>query len=156
VFENSGSKRSKSGPWGGSPGMSARSKSYGSMNVKLHVHIISSSIRCRKSANESKKNPRMGKVLTLPTLIRGRTRLSRTPGPSEGFRKQDRVYCLEYRGSMKSLLRRKPPMVPFLFPRLRLGMHNHPSTMKPQTGFLHPFLDPFLPLNQTIARRPPS
>jgi hypothetical protein len=38
-------------------------ESYGSVNVRPHVHIISSSIRYRKSANESKTNPQAGKAL---------------------------------------------------------------------------------------------
>jgi hypothetical protein len=95
-------------------------ESYGSVNVRLHVHIISSSIRYQKSANESKKNPRMGKALMLQTSIRGHTRMSRTPGPSEGFGTKDGVYCLGCRGSMKSLLRRKLPTVLLLFQRTHL------------------------------------
>src|SRR5579862_3859207 len=60
-------------------------ESYGSVSVRFHVHIISSSTRYRRSVKESKKNPRMGKALMLQTSIRGRTRMSRTPGPSEEF-----------------------------------------------------------------------
>ncbi len=93
---------------------------YGSVNVRLHVHIISSSIRYRRSGKESKKDPRMGKALILPTSIRERTRMSRTPGPSEGFGTQDGVYCQGCRGSIKSLLRRKPPTVLLLFQRTPL------------------------------------
>ncbi|PGH26699.1 hypothetical protein AJ80_01645 [Polytolypa hystricis UAMH7299] len=90
-------------------------ESYGSVNVRPLVHIISSSTRYRRSANEFKKNPRIWKALMLPTSIRVRTRMSRTPGPSEGSGTEDGVYCLGCRGSMKSLLRRKPPMIPLLF-----------------------------------------
>ena len=97
-------------------------ESYGSVNARLHVHIISSSIRYRKSANESKKNPRMGKALMLQISIRGRTRISRTRGPSEGSGTKDGVYCLECRGSMNSLSRRwfvrRWAMI--LFPRTHL------------------------------------
>ena len=49
--------------------------------------IIISSIRYRRSPKEHKKNPRMGKMLMLPTSIRERTRMSRTLGPSEGCAK---------------------------------------------------------------------
>jgi hypothetical protein len=88
---------------------------YRSVNVRLHVYIISSSIRYQRSVKESKKNLRIGKVLILPISIRGRMRMLRTPGLSEGFRTKDKVYYLEYRGSMKSLLRRKLPTVLLLF-----------------------------------------
>ena len=93
---------------------------YGSVNVRLHVHIISSFTRYRRSVKESKTNPRMGKALVLSTLIRWRMRMSRTPGPSEGFGTEDGVYYLGCRGNMKSLLRGKPPTVLLLFRRIHL------------------------------------
>ena len=74
-------------------------KSYGSVNVRLHVHIIISSIRYRRSANESKTNPRMEMALALQTSIQRPTKMSKTPGPSEGFGTKDGVYCLECRGA---------------------------------------------------------
>jgi hypothetical protein len=37
----------------------------------------------------------------LQASIQGRTRMSRTPGPSEEFGTEDGVYCLGCRGSMK-------------------------------------------------------
>jgi hypothetical protein len=92
-------------------------ESYGSVNARPLVHIISSSIRYRRSVKESKKNSRIGKALMLPTSIRGRTRMLRTPGLSEGFGTEDGVYCLGYYRSMKSLLRRKLPTVLLLFQR---------------------------------------
>jgi hypothetical protein len=95
-------------------------KSYGSVNMRLHVYIISLSIRYQRSVKESKKNLRMGKALMLLTSIQGCTRMSRTPGPGEGFGTEDEVYCLGRRGSMKSLLRRKPPTVLLLFQRTHL------------------------------------
>jgi hypothetical protein len=124
-------------------------ESYGSVNARPLVHIISSSIRYRKIVNESKKNPRMGKALTLPTSIRGHTRMSRTSGPSVGFGTEDGVYCLECHGSMKSLLRRKPLTVLLLFERTRSGT----AIMKREEYLLHIFLGLLLPLNQIIARR---
>ena len=42
-------------------------ESFGSVNVRLHIHIIISSIRYRRSANESKTNPRIGKRVLRPT-----------------------------------------------------------------------------------------
>jgi hypothetical protein len=73
-------------------------------------------------------------------------KILRISRPSEGFGIKDRVYYLEYRKSINSLLRKMPLIVLFLFPRLYLGIYNYPLIIKPQTGFLYPFLDP-LPLN---------
>ena len=72
-----------------------------------------------KERNESKTNPPMGKALTLPTSTRGHMRMSRTPGQSDGFGKEDGVYYLGCHGSMKSLLKRKPPTILRLFQRIR-------------------------------------
>jgi hypothetical protein len=69
---------------------------------------------------ESKKNPRIGKALILPTSIQGYTRISRILGPSKGFGTEDGVYYLGYYRSIKGLLRRKPPTVLFLFQRIHL------------------------------------
>jgi hypothetical protein len=107
-------------------------ESYGSGNVKPHVHIISSFIRYRRSASESKMNPPMGKVLTLPTSTRGCTKMSRTPGQSEGFGIGDGAYYLGCRGSMKSFLRRRPLMVLFLFQRTpQVGNGSHDAGEAP-------------------------
>ena len=47
--------------------------------------------RCRRSAKESRKDWQIGKVLMLQISIRGRTRMSGTPGPGEGYGMGDGV-----------------------------------------------------------------
>jgi hypothetical protein len=120
-----------------------------SVNARPLVYIISLSIRYRKIVNESKKNPQMGKALTLPTSIRGHTRMLRTFRLSVGFRTEDGVYCLECYRSMKSLLRRKLLTVLLLFERTRLGT----AIMKREEYLLDIFLGLLLLLNQIIAKR---
>lgn len=133
-------------------------ESYGSANARLHAHIISSSIRYRHSANESTKNPRMGMALAVQTSIRGRTRTSRAPGPSEGFGTEDGWVILPG----MSWNHEEPPLEeeaangPIPAPETALRNAQPPVNHEARKrGSLHPFLEPFLPLNQTIARRPP-
>ena len=99
-------------------------KLYANANVRLHVLFISSSIRYRRSGNEYKTNPPVGKILrwAFPTSIPRPTKLSRIPGSREGFGIENGVSCLECHGNMKSLLMRGVRPVLLLFQRM-MGAH---------------------------------
>lgn len=86
-------------------------KLYGSVNVRALVYTTSVSTKYQWNVNESKLNPRVEKMLMPLISIHERTRMSRTPGPSEGFGRRGEVYYLGCRANMKSHLKRKPPLV---------------------------------------------